>query len=265
MPNAKHKIAFVLASSDHGTMIVNRFDYRMVNQEAGYGVGFQILEDGAYNKAEIELTSNLLQLRRTYFGDGVVAVDCGANIGVHTIEWAKKTSGWGSIVAIEAQERIFYALAGNIAINNCFNAIAVFAAVSADRGSMRVPRLDYLKPASFGSLELKKRDGGEFIGQPIDYSAENTTEVPTVSVDSLGLKRVDLIKIDVEGMELEVLDGAEHAIRDHHPILFVEMLKVDADKLRLRLEQIDYQIFSIGMNILAIHKNDRTKEHLKQT
>src|SRR3974390_1002335 len=128
MPDAKHKIAFVLASSDHGTMIVNRFDYRMVNQEAGYGVGFQILEDGAYNKAEIELTSNLLQLRRTYFGDGVVAVDCGANIGVHTIEWAKKTSGWGSIVAIEAQKGIFYALAGNIAIKNFFNAIRVFAA-----------------------------------------------------------------------------------------------------------------------------------------
>ena len=139
MSNAKHKIAFVLASSDHGAMIVNRFDYRMVNQNSGYGVGFQILEDGAYNKPEIELTLKLLELRRTYWGDGVVAVDCGANIGVHTIEWAKKINGWGTVVAIEAQERIFYALAGNIALNNCFNAIAVFAAVSADRGSMRVP------------------------------------------------------------------------------------------------------------------------------
>ncbi len=265
MSNTKHKIAFVLASTDHGAMILNRFDYRMVNQDSGYGVGFQILEDGAYNKTEVELTSNLLQLRRKYLGDGVVAVDCGANIGVHTIEWAKKTSGWGSVVAIEAQERIFYALAGNIAINNCFNAIAVFAAVAADRGTMRVPHPDYLKPASFGSLELKQRVDAEFIGQPIDYSIEKTAEIPTVSVDSLGLKRVDLIKIDVEGMEFEVLDGAEHAIRDHHPILFVEALKVDANKLRLRLEQIDYQIFSLGMNMLAIHKDDRTKEHLKQT
>jgi FkbM family methyltransferase len=237
----------------------------MVNQEAGYGVGFQLLEDGAYNKSEIELTSNLLQFRRKYFGDGVVAVDCGANIGVHTIEWAKKTSGWGSVVAIEAQERIFYALAGNIAINNCFNAVAVLAAVSAGRGSMRVPCPDYLKPASFGSLELKQRAGAEFIGQPIYFSDETTTEIPTVSIDSLGLKRVDLIKIDVEGMEFEVLDGADHSIHDHHPILFVEALKVDADKLRLRLEHMGYQIFGVGMNLLAVHKDDKTKEHLKQT
>ena len=131
MSSAKRKIAFVLASTDHGTMIINRFDYRMVKEQEGYGVGFQILEDGAYNRHEIDLTLTLLELRRKYFGDGVVAIDCGANIGVHTIEWAKKMTGWGSVVAVEAQERIFYALAGNIAINNCFNATAVFAAVSA--------------------------------------------------------------------------------------------------------------------------------------
>jgi FkbM family methyltransferase len=52
-----------------------------------------------------------------------VAIDCGANIGTHTIEWAKKMTGWGAVIGIEAQERIFYALAGNIAINNCFNAL----------------------------------------------------------------------------------------------------------------------------------------------
>jgi FkbM family methyltransferase len=263
MKDGKHKIAFVLASSDHGAMIVNRFDYRIVDEQRAYGVGFKLIEDGAYNKTEIELTSQLLELRRKYFGDGVVAVDCGANIGVHTVEWAKKMTGWGSIVAIEAQERIFYALAGNIAINNCFNAIAVFAAVSATRGSMRVPRLDYLRPASFGSLEIKKLAKGEFIGQPIDYSVENTAEIPTVTIDSLDLKRIDLIKIDVEGMEFDVLDGAEQSIRTHRPILFVEALKIDADKLRLRVEQMGYQIFAVGMNILAVHKDDRSKEHLK--
>lgn len=264
MGDPRRKIAFILAASDHGTMIVNRLDYRMVNQEAGYGVGFQILEDGAYNKTDLELTSSLLELRRKYFGDGVVAIDCGANIGVHTVEWAKKTTGWGSVVAIEAQERIFYALAGNIAINNCFNAIAVFAAAATKRGTMRVPRPDYLKAASFGSLELRQRAGGEFIGQPIDYSDQNTAEIPTVSIDSLGLKRLDLIKIDVEGMELEVLEGAEQSIRNHCPILFVEVLKVGEEKIRLRVQEMGYQIFSVGMNVLAVHESDRTKEHLKR-
>ena len=66
-------------------------------------------------------------------------VDCGANIGVRTVEWAKGMTGWGTVVAIEAQERIYYALAGNITINNCFNAHAIHAAVGAQEGTLRSP------------------------------------------------------------------------------------------------------------------------------
>src|SRR5258708_5784965 len=157
MRNPKRKVAFVLVSTDHGTLIVSRLDYRMVDQTRGFGVGFQILEESAFETGEVDLALSLLELRRKYFGDGVIAIDCGANIGVHAIEWAKKMTGWGSVIAIEAQERIFYALAGNIAINNCFNAKALLAAVSATGGVMRIPSPDYLLPASFGSLELAKK------------------------------------------------------------------------------------------------------------
>jgi hypothetical protein len=44
MTGAKRKIAFVLAASDQGTLIVNRLDYRMVDATRGYRVGYQILE-----------------------------------------------------------------------------------------------------------------------------------------------------------------------------------------------------------------------------
>src|SRR5258705_7906681 len=100
MRNSSRKIAFVLASSDHGTVIVNRFDYRIVDKTKGYGVGFQILEKSAFDPEEVDLALSMLGLRRKYFGDGVVAIDCGANIGVHTIECAKKMTGWGSVIAI---------------------------------------------------------------------------------------------------------------------------------------------------------------------
>ncbi len=99
---------------------------------------------------------NILELRRKYHGDGLVAVDCGANLGVHTVEWAKYMTDWGVVLAFEAQERIYYALAGNVAINNCFNARAVHAAVSSRSGAMKIPQPNYLANASFGSLELKK-------------------------------------------------------------------------------------------------------------
>src|SRR5215472_7143826 len=109
MRNPKRKIAFVLAASDHGTMIVNRFDYRMIDERGGIGVGFQILEGASFDAAEVDMALSLLGLRRQYFGDGVVALDCGANIGVHAVEWAKRMHGWGQVIAIEAQERLYYA------------------------------------------------------------------------------------------------------------------------------------------------------------
>src|ERR1700760_4018408 len=170
MANAPRKIAFILASTDYGSLIVNRFDYQMVDATSGFGVGFNLLESSTYDAREGATAMQLLSLRRQHFGDGVVAVDCGANIGVRTVEWSKGMTGWGTVIAIEAQMRLFYALAGNITINNCFNAQAIHAAVGAQQGTLRVPTPNYLVPASFGSLELRQSDATEFIGQEIDYS-----------------------------------------------------------------------------------------------
>jgi FkbM family methyltransferase len=265
MRNPKRKIAFVLAASDHGTMIVNRLDYRMVDQKSGFGVGFQILEGSSFDPGEVDTALGLLGLRRSYFGDGVTAIDCGANIGVHTIEWAKRMSGWGQVIAIEAQERVYYALAGNIAINNCFNARALNAAVAARSGRMKVPVPDYLTPASFGSLELRQREGVEFIGQPIDYSEARAATIPTVAIDALALPRIDLIKIDVEGMEVDVIEGAAATLARFHPILIVESIKSDQAKLNQVLGGHGYRLFGMGLNILAIHETDKSLGHIQQT
>jgi len=184
MRNVGRTLAFVLASSNHGAMIVNRFDYQMTGPGRGFGVGFQILERGCFDPQEVELAIQLLELRRIHNGDGVVAIDCGANIGVHTLEWAIAMTGWGSVVSIEAQERIYYALAGNIAINNCFNAIAMHGAVSAEAGNMKIPMPDYTTASSFGSLELRQSATNEFIGQKIDYSEANTVTIQKIPLAS---------------------------------------------------------------------------------
>ena len=262
MPRAQRKLAFVLAATDHGPMILNRFDYHALDANRVYGVGIELLQSGAFSPAEINLSLGLLDLRRRYFGDGVFAIDCGANIGVHTVEWAKHMTGWGSVTAFEAQERVFYALAGNIALNNCFNARAVHAALAARAGTMKIPSPDYLRPGSFGSLELQKRETTEFIGQPVDYSAANLVEVPTASIDSLAVPRIDMMKIDVEGMELEVLEGAARAIEGQKPVLMVEWVKSDKTKLASWLTDRAYLVFESGMNFLAIHKTDRCSAHM---
>ena len=99
-------VAFVLASTDHGSMRVNRYDYRSVNNNC-FGVGFQLLNKSSFDHNEVNLLLKLLDLRKQHFGNGVVAIDCGATIGVHTIEWAKFMYGWGEVITIEEQEKIF--------------------------------------------------------------------------------------------------------------------------------------------------------------
>jgi FkbM family methyltransferase len=263
MRNVGRKLAFVLASTNHGAMIVNRFDYRMVGPDSGFGVGFQILERAAFDPVEVELAVQLLETRRRYFGDGAVAIDCGANIGAHTIEWAIAMTGWGSVVSIEAQERIYYALAGNITLNNCFNAIAMHAAVSSEPGVMKMPAPNYLTASSFGSLELRPSATTEFIGQAIDYSDEKMVAVQRITLDSLQLSRVDLIKIDIEGMEMEALEGACQLIEKCHPILLIEQIKTVRERLRAWIQERGYEVIDAGINLLAVHRTDPTLKELQ--
>jgi FkbM family methyltransferase len=261
----KRKVAFVLAATDHGPMIVNRFDYRMIDGTQGYGVGFDLLESSSFSSGEVDLLLSLLDLRRQYFGDGVVAIDCGANIGVHTVEWARKMAGWGSVIAIEAQERVFYALAGNIAINNCFNARAILAAIGKESGSMTVPVLDHTLPSSFGSVELRRSSNTEFVGQAVNYSGRDSSEIPCVTLDSLRLARIDLIKLDIEGMEFEALAGARDVLETTRPILVVEFVKSDKARLRSTLESFGYRIFELRMDLVAVHSSDKALNHIRLT
>jgi len=252
---------FVLISTHHGSMIVNRNDYHMVDANRGYGVGYQIMQQSCYDPGDVNLALGVLNLRRQYFGDGVVAIDCGANIGVHTIEWGAHMAGWGSVYAFEAQERIFYAMAGNVALNNCLNVTARYCAVGAEVGEMEIPEPNYNRPASFGSFEILQRENTEFIGQSIDYS-KNLKKVPMLSLDSLDLQRVDFIKVDVEGMEEQVLQGSVALIEEFKPIMFIELIKSDRTVLEEYLTKRNYKLMNSGTNVLAIHEDDQSLNHI---
>lgn len=255
-------IANVLTSTNHGSMIVNRHDYRLRNN-GGYGVSYQLLNNSSFDQEEVDLVITLLKNRRQNFGDGLVAIDCGANIGVHTIEWAQLMYGWGEVIAFEAQERIFYALAGNIAINNCFNARAIWAAVGEFKGTIGVPTPNYFTPSSFGSLEINKTENTEFIGQELDYSDDKTQPTQMIAIDDLNLNRLDLIKIDIEGMEIDALKGALNSITKFKPQILIEKIKSSGDQIHKIISELGYKTFPIGINILAIHESDPMVENIK--
>ncbi|APH57005.1 putative cytosolic protein [Granulibacter bethesdensis] len=255
-------VAFILASTDHGMMIINRNDHHTDDTGKTFGVGYELLQFSSFTSQEVNSLLQMFTLRRQQFGDGVVAIDGGANIGVHTIEWARHMTGWGHVLSFEAQEVVYYALAGNIVINNCLNVHAKLAALGDEVGELIIPRPDYFKPSTFGSLEIKPQQLHEYIGQPISYDTSTGVAVPLVSIDSLNLQRVDFIKLDIEGMEVEALKGAKKTIQAHRPILFVEIIKSDVEQIVSFFNQIDYLCLKDQMNIFAIHKDDPIWPHV---
>lgn len=148
-------------------------------------------------------------------------------------------------------------------MNNCFYAKAIYAAVGASEGEILVPLPNYFSPSSFGSLEIRQKSTTEFIGQEINYSEENCLRTKMTSIDHLNLKRLDFIKIDIEGMEMEALLGAEKSIGQFKPQLMIEKIKSNEAEIRNFVEKYDYQIFALGINLIAVHKDDPVSKQIK--
>jgi FkbM family methyltransferase len=135
-------------------------------------------------------------------------VEVGANMGAHTIPLARAVGPRGTVHAFEPQRVIFQILCANIALNALGHVHAHQAAVGRQAGTMIVPRLNYSAVQNFGGLELGRWQEGE--------------GVPVTTVDALDLPACHFLKVDVEGMEEEVLAGAEQTIRRCQPVLYME-------------------------------------------
>lgn len=156
---------------------------------------------GEFAEAELDLLGQMLR-------PGQVALDIGANIGVHTVFLAQKTGPQGIVVAIEPQRLVHQLLDANVALNALTNVRTERLVLGASAGETKVPLLNPARELNFGGLEIGQWDQGE------------TTTVSTL--DALDLPACHLIKMDVEGMELDVLRGGEQRIRESMPIIYLE-------------------------------------------
>jgi len=235
MPRPRYN---VVAATELGPMIVNCNDT---------GVGRQLTASGSYEPDEMELFAVFARsLRR----DDAVALDIGANIGTHALRLAQLLPG-GTVHAFEAQRLVYYMLCGNVALGSHENIHCHHAAVGKSPGRLAIPHFDHGRPLSFGSVEFGAAQR-EPIGQPRGDGARRQDDVQVVTIDQLAFPAVHLLKIDVEGMELDVLCGGERTIRRDRPLIFLEYLKGDQHALATWLLDAGYRVFPHRHNWLCL-------------
>lgn len=156
---------------------------------------------GEFSQLELDFLGN-------YLKPGNLVLDIGANIGSHSLFFAQKVQPNGLVLAFEPQRLVFQTLCANVALNSLINVFTFNVALGENEGHLKVPLLDFSATNNFGGLSLEAHDVGEM--------------VRATTIDSLNLSRCDFIKIDVEGMELAVLKGAQETIAKFKPIIYLE-------------------------------------------
>ncbi len=131
---------------------------------------------------------------------GATVVDAGANVGAYTLPFARLVGPSGRVVAVEAHPLTHDFLARNIAANGLAQASALQLALGAEAGMSAIAYTD----ANPGETHVAA-DAGEAALQVRVYPLDDV-------LAGLGITRIDYLKIDVEGFELPVLQGARGII-----------------------------------------------------
>jgi len=163
-------------------------------------------------------SSYVLQEQQDWFEDeirflrvalqpGLRAIDAGANFGVYTLSLAQRAGTGGRVWAIEPGEQAANYLERSVAANGYTHVDVVRCALSAADGS------GFLQTGITPELRRLVRD-------------DSSAAVGVRSLDSLaterGIDRVDFMKIDVEGEECNVLEGAAGFLESESPLLMIE-------------------------------------------
>lgn len=186
-------------------------------------VGRAIFKFGVYEHFTASVFTSLLR-------PGAVVVDGGANIGQYALLAAKRVAPGGRVLAFEPDPGTFARLGANLALNPGLAAELIPCALAARAGTAPLFRSPQEHNAGLSSLRrpaahpsLAVREGG-----PADAgAAADAVTVRCVRLDDVlrerGCRSLDVVKLDVEGFELEALEGGAEAIEAHRPAIVLEV------------------------------------------
>lgn len=181
------------------------------------GVGLCLRESGEFARVELELILDACD------GD---LLDVGANIGAIGLPFASLRPD-SKVVAIEANRKLSQILAAN-ALNNRLSNVEVFHAVAGERsGRIEVPHAPIDRNGNIGMSSIYDK------GYP-------TESVLMRTLDEIHPSNTRLVKIDVEGFEPRVLDGATNLLKSIRPVWLVEVSRIRPNTTALVREKLDH-------------------------
>lgn len=144
---------------------------------------------------------------------GDVAFDIGANIGLYSVLLDRLCGPSGRVWAFEPVPETYWRLRETLALNRCGNVVPVQAAVCKREGGIVVNLFgpEHSEWNSLGTPCMKEVNGGSVV-------PERSVGVPACSLDQFcaneNIKRINFLKVDVEGFEIPVFEGAESLLSE---------------------------------------------------
>ncbi len=146
-----------------------------------------------------------------------VFLDVGCNKGEYTYAASKFLQPF-NIFSFEPNPKLNYVLSK---IFSDVNVLPYALSNEEIKAKFKVPSLNGYEDDSLGSLDTENKETNETSADIFEVQCKRLDDVAT----SYKINRIDFIKIDVEGFELSVLDGAQHTIEEHSPLLLIEIEK----------------------------------------
>jgi len=241
-----------------------RFIYYYI-RDIGSGLSQSKLPDGSVIQPFDSIATNAEIYKQEVYdsfkriNNDDVVIDVGAHIGIFTLKAAKKARN-GMVVAIEPHPFNYKLLRKNIALNRVENVTAVNIALSDFCGTTKLYISERSREHSISRREKKQlrvrteRSGEDTISaKRREMSATVTArylevEVKTLDqlVRELKLERVNFIKIDAEGAELEILKGAETTLRENDVFVVAACYHVPQEFQNVcrYLKEIGFKVYS---------------------
>jgi FkbM family methyltransferase len=177
---------------------------------------------------------------------GSDVIEVGSNNGHFTIEFAELVGDKGRIFAYEPQRIIFQQLCCNLFLNGIDNVFAYQLAIGNQKGVVKFEYANYLSNnrVNFGDVSVYDDKKS---------SINSYEEVQSDKLDSYDFNEVKVIKIDVQGYESNVINGALKTIEKHRPYIFIEIEEICLNKFGSSEQELIEIIENLGYVVKRFH------------